>query len=790
MCIRDRYLGVNSEYQKMAYFELATWDENELKTVRDFAHGYFFTPNPKVEQRLKERWENGEMFAKSILNPKKLKNRKMRTLNATSKHDDPQKEVLAQGAAMSKVNTKSLINFYREGYNSGVFKEGEVISLLERHLLRLGDQGGIKRNMSLQSVSAQFEAVIDLVHAINPSERPADAIALQGLLINMVAQNDVPIELPAFTEINMAKKSMVSALINRGMELCPDIPTKDYPMTKEAGSRHLNIGAFDALDKGLQANFSRVANEYLESMQSFSPPMPDLSHLSLTSSGPLAALHLINRSQVFEGVVDENAFDYANDMSKMCIGDNLSRKNNGEIESLALSLMRSTTPIQFNIRELLAELYPSEATIALSMVNDGVLEEWGVSENSVKDFVASFKEENIVSDYTKEHLSNVDSLEEVMNYLQNVAKGRDSLGYSNLRFTREDGSMSPLTALISLAYEHGSNVDDNAIHKAFRNVDFFSDYGIRNASYEQMEYGDRWRASLLTAGRENTATRENNPYNQWMLSQYCPVEAARMGNGDIPFVKTLSNDGEQMMKTAMVNTLIDAGKHKKTMYLNQDARVPVVSNRIYDISTRRMNVVAYKGDSKHELDLLSLESVLFACRDEQRANEAPSNELHYLYSRTRKPSEECVSLVEDWVRDLGMPQESALVLQGTQMFDSFDYSYAKEMVLDSRVISKLGDAMKLHGVEVGNYGQDMRDYTLAIEPIEALEVKVDRGGEPSPQTVSPTRSSEPLEAKEKVGEGEKNTPSVKKDDLMEVNRDVPVVDDDGVFRKVNQMSFF
>ena len=64
------------------------------------------------------------------------------------------------------------------------------------------------------------------------------------------------------------------------------------------------------------------------------------------------------------------------------------------------------------------------------------------------------------------------------------------------------------------------------------------------------------------------------------------------------------------------------------------------------------------------------------------------------------------------------------------------------------------------------------------------------GGEPSPQTVSPTRSSEPLEAKEKVGEGEKNTPSVKKDDLMEVNRDVPVVDDDGVFRKVNQMSFF
>jgi hypothetical protein len=767
----DDYLGTNSLYSKYIYFNMEEWSLDDFKIVRDFAHDYFFEPNPDVTRRLKERWDNGELSFNTF-----EKSRMRRPLNKRPMAL-AEKELKAQGAALSKLPASSLVAFYKEGYRSGIFKEGEVLSLLPANLMRLGDGGGAKRKFNLQVMTKQVEGLISLVESIDEKSHPADALLMQGILFSMIKRNGIDVDPTHYIKSHTARRCLSFAAQKQVYELWGETPNDDVPDSADVQEKMLDYVAFEVLNEDLKTRFTSVVNKYLEKMSTFSPPMPDVSHLSKVNSYDIASLHFINRNHKFFEIKDENTFDYAMEMSLMHLGDYWGSRTDEDIDGIVNRSNFSSELAKFNTRELVNVLSPYEPNIVKMLVAMGSLKEWGVDPKSVEKFIADIKAKG---DAPQQSLkSNINNLDELMVYLGSDKHDRRIKGaYDNIHF--KSNEMSPLVAFLNMSYKYGKEITDDKVIKAFEKLDLFSNCGLRDASHKMLEYGDYWRKSRLEKSGGRAEFGENKPHLAWLESRYTPLEASRRGSDGLSFSSSLSGRGESVMLKAIVRELINNSKSEAKVLVKEVLLNPLFPNSSLDNEGRRVDIMMRSSESERDAERNGFKMFFMEARDDAREYCKPSNELHIWYDASRKHASQCVSYFDEWITDLGMNAHGpAAVLQAAQVFDSFSYSFSNANRKDSEIISKLGDLAKLYGVECGVISKDIRPHVDSV--FERVELT---------DTLSHDVKSEYNEPAVEVESDLEVARKVEKPEIDEVNKEVPAVKEDGVFRKENQMSFF
>lgn len=764
----DEYLGVGSYYNQLIYFNLGSWEPDELQLIKDFTHNYFYKPNPDVTQRLMARWEAGELSSLSINYQKK------NGVGTSKTHVSPEKEaskdeLVSQEVELAKLLPSELTAFYRKGYETGVFKEGEVLNLVSRSLRRLGDGGG--KNEPKKKLfflyTDQISALLDLAGSIDDA-MPADVYIAHRTLVDLATKNYMleRHELgPRETNFDLLTKSMaINTARTWPWSVRDERPTVDMrgSQVMPLPSNFTESELFERYKKVLDISSTRVRN--------FSPDMNELTHLPLKQQYKIAAMHFMGRaSDEFGGIRSERALDYSEDVSSHLSAVALGNLEDRQLASLVDNVKASSTPARFNIREYMAALFEYEDIIAMDLVDSGLLDAVGVSDESIHEYIDHFQAPEMKSRddkvgrwrWTGNVTPNPIANERLKWFLKGLSyhpanQGDKDRGTSRLHWigpagekpTAERTAMSPLTTFINMIYEKGTNVSDSVIRKALSDLSVGSRYGLHVASLTGMKRCDKQRDRNLESEDLRSVLREHSPQSDWLRNTYFGSEYAKM-NDDLSFSSRLSPAGHKLIENAVINGFIDAGKEGKP-------------------STRRM-----LKESQGEGPLLVIYPGEYACEAVEKGIVAGlkqasldasmiaplSNEHLYGYSDSRAECEQVGQAVKRWLDSLNAESGVAsAVLQGLEPFGSLSFSFPKNIEgADWHELAKASEAIRLFSADNGVYGTDYRPY------IDSLK------GEAEAPAVEPIieQAIEP-----------------------DVNEHTPKVDNDGVFRPENQLRMF
>lgn len=171
------YLGGNSLHREI-YFKLEQWSPTELSILKDYCHSYFYSPDQKIQERLKERIDSGELqYQSRKYHEERMAGRPKRTTKMT----DHQKV----GSTFGNISPLIIADVYDAGKKSKLFDDGEFAEQIFLHADRLGQGGGKKAKRSIRSSEweAQLEGLFSLANRIDPSQNPGDAIVAESSLL-------------------------------------------------------------------------------------------------------------------------------------------------------------------------------------------------------------------------------------------------------------------------------------------------------------------------------------------------------------------------------------------------------------------------------------------------------------------------------------------------------------------------------------------------------------------------------------------------------------------------------
>lgn len=176
----DSYAGKNNPLGKQIYFNLEEWAPQELSIVRDYVHDFFYKQDPDIRKALEARIASGELDSlEKTHRAVRKKSKRRRKINWS----DSDK----LGALLSNLNPGELSYIYKKGVELDLFQDGDLPSVLFPLHDRLFDRGGKKpAKLSVSTMYDQIKEVVSLAQALNPAQRPSDAILLMAFLAKKI----------------------------------------------------------------------------------------------------------------------------------------------------------------------------------------------------------------------------------------------------------------------------------------------------------------------------------------------------------------------------------------------------------------------------------------------------------------------------------------------------------------------------------------------------------------------------------------------------------------------------
>jgi hypothetical protein len=196
----DAYLGGNALHREI-YFKLEQWTPTELSIVKDYCHDYFYSPDPKVQERLRERIDSGELkYQSRKFHEEKMASRKPRVRKVT--------ETQLVGAQFGKINPEELGDVYEEGLRAKLFDDGEFFEQMFKHAIHIGQGGTTKKLDRVPSYLwlPQLEGIFDTINRIDPAKSPGDALMAESSLLSF---SDV------MSVLDMVEKSDIEGHLER-----------------------------------------------------------------------------------------------------------------------------------------------------------------------------------------------------------------------------------------------------------------------------------------------------------------------------------------------------------------------------------------------------------------------------------------------------------------------------------------------------------------------------------------------------------------------------------------------
>jgi hypothetical protein len=174
----DFYMAEGNVINKEVYFDFANWAPSELAILRDYTHNFFYKDDPRINNRLAERINAGELDFQS------MKYDAVKAKNRTGKYrrrevSDDTKLALA----FSKLGPDNLCDVYKIGVELELFKDGEFSEELGKYGHRLlTNKKGTGYSIPLDALAKQGEAFSLFAEFVDLKERPGDALVFNDFI--------------------------------------------------------------------------------------------------------------------------------------------------------------------------------------------------------------------------------------------------------------------------------------------------------------------------------------------------------------------------------------------------------------------------------------------------------------------------------------------------------------------------------------------------------------------------------------------------------------------------------
>lgn len=754
----DEYIGKKSVLNRIIYFNLDTWHDDELQLVKDFTHDYFYKPNPLVRQRLAERWSNGELSNLSINYEKKRSSRF--NIGKEKEHvSDWEKEHFNQLVELANILPSELNTFYSKGYESGVFKEGELLTLLTSSLRRLGDGGGKNEPKKKLFIlyRDQLASLVNLSKNIDKT-KPADMYLAHRALVDYAYKSGF-IKKEELNSYDQQYDLLMASMSFSTNKLWPNA-TRDNRPTLDGRFGQAMPVADNFLETELFQRYRSEINRTADELNSYSPEMDELSYLPKKVQFSIAAMHFLSSIEKIPLIGNECAYDYIEDACFHLSGEALSKMSAHSLSQYAKANEKSSMPERFNIREYMAGLHGYEDTAVMALFDDGFLDEMGVTEADVNDYIDNFSAPVVKSrddttnrwKWTGNITPNPITRERLKWFMKGLShhpahqnnEGREKsrtflIGPYGEKPRSNNVAMSPLTAFLHMTFMKGSNIDVEKVKRSLSKADIVDSEGLKSVAKEAMIRCDATKKENMESSDIRSVMREASPINRWMQKMYLPSEYAEM-NDDLTFTSTFSPDGYSLIKAALIDAYVEAGAFgtpstRRTLQSGVNRGPAMV---IYPVE--------YANDAMHKGIMQGIETA------QREAQNKPDVELHNIfgYDEARPESEAVEKAIKIWMTNLGLPSDvTAAVLQGMEAFGDLGFRFPEMQSGNWGALSKASSSVRLFSVENNIFAKDYR------KQIESLYEK--------PKTLEVCES---------------------------INNDVPSAKHDGVLREEHQMKMF
>lgn len=244
----DYYLGLNNPFSQQVFFNMQSWTPAELSIVRDYTRSFFYNPDPKIQQRLAERLENGELtYQTRIL--QKLKDPSLsRKIRQTE--DD------SIGSLFSKMQPEDVANIYKVGVSERLFTDGEFAQAFRQHHLRVGLKPSQKR-VSWEEWAMQVTAAESLCQVLDPAENPGDVLVLRDMMVEMAFSLSA-LDTSSIPEEDQCKREAVRILREAVTTVSSQFLGSMQKMTQRKVSHWVPGGKGEPLSK-IKASISALA---------------------------------------------------------------------------------------------------------------------------------------------------------------------------------------------------------------------------------------------------------------------------------------------------------------------------------------------------------------------------------------------------------------------------------------------------------------------------------------------------------------------------------------------------
>jgi hypothetical protein len=537
----DYYLGVNNPFSQQVFFNMQSWTPAELSIVRDYTRNFFYSPDPKIQERLEARLANGELTYQTRL-LQKLK-------EASSPRKIRQTEDDTIGSLFSKMQPVDVANIYKVGISERLFTDGEFAQAFRQHHIKVGLKPSQKR-VSWDEWLMQVKAAESLAQVINPSENPGDALVLREMMVDMALSLGAlnPSDIP---EDEQRQREAVRILRETVTAVSSQVYGQMQKMTQRKVGHWVASGSSARSESfvRIKSSVASIAMSLIEASKIAEQCSPDV--MMKASSGAQfiwAAQKMYNMP-----VVNTPSLK----------GDHLSLLSQSELLYVANldldAVQRYATSIQYSgltrlvePRELMVQMSKAELAVAVALIDDDFIRTVGADPIDVYQRISGNRG-SVSEDDARLKIKDALSLNEFRDSASGKPSGRLT-SMSAIYYSTQHERMRPVSALIHAmkgsgrAYDHALALKiKDAVQSAVNKTPEFRD-ALKTALSSQI---DKYRSALH--GKSDVALL-NSPVSRVF--------------GDILVHRDLSSQGagptKLMINTAselLVEDWVNAGIH-------------------------------------------------------------------------------------------------------------------------------------------------------------------------------------------------------------------------------------
>lgn len=428
----DSYLGGNI-FQREIYFKLEQWTPTELSILKDYCHSYFYSPDEKIQARLKERLDSGELqYQSKKYHEEKVANTPSRVRRMT---DDDK-----VGSTLGNIAFDDLPDIYEAGVKARIFEDGEFSQQIFRHVTRLGNGGGKKGKKSIDpaSMKRQMESYMNLFERIDPTISPGEALVAQaGIMELMEAMRALPMLEQDAVEPFVKKRSFLDQMTLLARSYGPYLSEDESIDLKEIVATPFVAGPF-LITNPKQREASSAYQVLVERapgvLQKLEDKLPQNLPLALQGSTPIAqwagvSSELYRLSLIEKGKPShEHGQDYLDALTTYQTAEFLDGMTDEDLpryvqEAFAGTSFEKILPYRGAMKEAL-----KEPALASSMLSGGVLNKFDIKAEHINSFMEdvqrNLEEHNPGNYFEWTPLSHSDNHEDIIKKMDDYAELR------------------------------------------------------------------------------------------------------------------------------------------------------------------------------------------------------------------------------------------------------------------------------------------------------------------------------------------------------------------------------